>query len=174
MTLTRTDRWMLSNQYKMLAKLDPENADHYEHVREILEQGYELHYRWVAEHIYDGDSIMTAEQCREVLDILEMFSLLKQTSADSGPNAWRLKFSGFDGNTESKYMAYSKFFCEQDEGRYPELDRGDKFNSHMPSLERYRRQLAAWHSSKDPRQLTTEDIQRISDAAVHPANREQA
>jgi len=164
MRLNRTERWILANQHRILEKLYPDEADSLSEMREALEKGYELHYP--PDYIYKD--IVTEDECREVLDILEMFSVLKRdyealSKEDrDGIDEWRVKFAGFDGNYETKQMAYARYFCGLDDGRYQELDRGDDFNSHMPTLDRYRAMVGEWKGSANKYELTKEDIIRIT------------
>ncbi len=44
-------------------------------------------------------------------------------------------------------------------------------NSHMPSIEVYRRMLAELEPVKEKYPLDKADIQRILDARIHPSNR---
>ncbi len=169
MRLTRTERLLLANQYLILEKLCPEEAESYAKWREALESGYQLHYGWLAEHIYEEE--MTDAECREVVDILDMHRALKrayESLADkSGIEEWRVKFRGFDGNNECKQMGYARYFCAIDgphNPRFPEVDQGDNFNSHCPSLGRYRAMLAEWHKSKNEQELTGDDVLRIAGA----------
>lgn len=41
MKLSQTERWILYNQYRILANLYPEEADSYDHVAAALGDGYE-------------------------------------------------------------------------------------------------------------------------------------
>jgi uncharacterized protein YfbU (UPF0304 family) len=172
MPLSRVDRWVLSNQYRILEKLDPDEADYHREAREALDSGYELHYEWLAQHIYDGPHIMTEAECREVIDIMQMFRVLKDALAriadKTGIDDWAVTFAGFDGNSEAKQLGYARFYCQYDGGRFTELERGDNFNSHIPSLGRYRRQTRAWKESRNENSLTEEDVRRIAAAAIHP------
>ncbi|MDQ7814217.1 MAG: YfbU family protein [Patescibacteria group bacterium] len=169
MRFTRTERLLLANQYRILEKLYPDEAGSYATWREALESGYELHYGWIAEHIYED--VMTDAECREVVDILDMHRALKrayEALADkSGIEEWKVKFSGFDGNNECKQMGYARYFCAIDgphDPRFPEVDRGDNFNSHCPTLKRYRAMLAEWNKSGAKQELTRDDVVRIIDA----------
>jgi uncharacterized protein YfbU (UPF0304 family) len=147
MKLSRTERWILSNQYRILETLYPAEAASYARNREALDSGYELHYGWMAERIYDEDDMLSEEDCREVMQILNMYLALKRSyealQDKSGIEEWQIKFSGFDGNNETTRLAYMRYLNEEGEA-YADLDRGDNFNSHMPSLDGYRRQLAEW------------------------------
>lgn len=77
MDLTRQQRWMLANQYLILEKLYPENADHYERARTVLENGFELSYDWYIPHI--AERTMSEDACKEVIAILDMFSVLERS-----------------------------------------------------------------------------------------------
>jgi uncharacterized protein YfbU (UPF0304 family) len=175
MKLSRVERLILSNQYSILAALYPNEAKSYTEMREIVESGYEFHYSEIAQHILDNDDVMSEDECLEVLDILTMFSAIKRSfnSLEDKPSVQEhdIRFRGFDGNNETKYMLYAQFFCDSQGGRFEDLDRGDNFNSHLPSLDMYRRQLVEWNRSKDKHKLTKEEIERIVAEAVHPENR---
>lgn len=168
MELTRSERWILSNQYRMLEKLFPDDADHYAEARNILERGYEYDYDRLAVHIYDERNATTEEESTEVIEILAMFDSLKQSYNKLSDNAditeGTIQFSGFDGNNEGKQMAYARFFCERDGGRFTNLERGDNFNSHLPMLARYRRMLAEWKKIDPTRhfQLSKAEILSIT------------
>ena len=165
---------MLSNQYLILEALYPGDADSYARHREALERGYELHYDWMIERIYDDEDTLSPEDCREVSQILNMYDALKrsyETLEDkTGIEEWQIKFLGFDGNNETTRLAYTRYVCEDGEA-YADLDRGDNFNSHMPSLDGYRRQLTEWKALGHPHELTREQIIQIGTARVHPSRR---
>ena len=168
MKLSRVERWILSNQYRILEALHPDDADYYANAREAIENGYELHYRSISQYIYDD--VMTDEECEEVIDILSMFRALRRTYEalpdKSGIAEQRVTFVGFDGNdkVEGRYLSYARYFCNQEGGRFTEIGRGDDFNSHWPALETYRRMLQAWNVSPDKYNLSQEDIIRITSA----------
>jgi uncharacterized protein len=168
MKLTPAERWILSNQFSILERLNPDDAEHYRNVREAIECGYETDYDTYSPHIYTGADVTTEEESMEVIEILAMFDALKQSykglSDKSGIDESRIQFHGFDGNTEGKQMAYARYFCSLDGGRFTDLDRGDNFNSHMPVLDWYRRMLAAWNASTDKYHLRKSDIERIISA----------
>jgi uncharacterized protein len=167
MNLTRTERWILSNQYRILEKLYPDEAEALARNRDALEMGYELEYREACQHIYDDRDTMTIDECKEVIDILAMFSEIKtdftSLTDKSGIDEWATKFIGFDGNDETKQMGYVRYIVEQG-NRFETLDRGDNFNSHAPMLEPYRRMLREWNSSTNKMHLTKVDLIRITSA----------
>lgn len=165
MRLTRTERWIISNQYRILERLCPDEAESLREDREALEHGYELHYGWMCQHVYSDEQAMTEEESTEVIDILDMFSTIKSNYGKlkdkSGIEEWRVTFAGFDGNHETKQMAYARYYCRSGGGRFQDLERGDNFNSHMPVLDRYRKMLAEWKRIGQKRDLTKEDIIQI-------------
>lgn len=164
MWLTRAERWMLYNQFLILAKLYPEDAASYQEMREIVEQGYELNYKDICGHIVGDDDVISTDECMEVLDILDMFRGLNYTYEALGDKAGidhaLIQFGGFDGNEESKYLSYTHFLVVR-QNKYAEQARGD-FNSQFPMLEHYRRMVAEWKASSDKYHLTKEDVIRIS------------
>jgi uncharacterized protein len=170
MKLSRVERWMLSNQMRILEALYPDEAKSIAEHREALEEGYELHYGEFAQHIYDEKDTLSADLSREVLDILSMYRALNfsydKLQEKTGIDDWRVKFAGFDGNhpVEGSMMAYARWFCNSHGGRFTELDRGDDFNSHAEMLDRYRAMLKEWKKSKDKNHLTKDDIIRITNA----------
>ncbi|MDR4493908.1 MAG: YfbU family protein [Nitrospirales bacterium] len=149
MQLDKKDRLIIANQLKILEKLYPEEATYYAQHRKALEYGYSLHYSWLVENFFEE---MTVDECREVLEILNMYRAItfsyKKIQDTSGIQDSWLKFQGFDGNNESKQFSYAQYFIS-DLGRFDELKYEAEypdFNSHMPTLEKYRRMLAWWNS----------------------------
>jgi uncharacterized protein YfbU (UPF0304 family) len=147
MKLSLTERWILSNQCLILSKLYPEESKEHDKVREALDSGYELHY--APERITaNPDEIMTAEECRAVLDILNMFQVLRQSfeklSDKAGVEKSIVEFDGFDGNNETKQMGYVRFYCTLPGGRFENDVQIKNLNSHSPRLPRYRAMLSAY------------------------------
>jgi uncharacterized protein YfbU (UPF0304 family) len=177
MKLSRAERWILSNQLRILEALYPDEADGHAATREVLEHGYEMHYGWVAEQVYE--ETFSEDRCREVLDILGMFEAL-QLSYDklpdkSGIDAHGVRFMGFDGNNETSELAYSDFFCSRHRGggAFKDVVKGGVPNSHMPTLDIYRRMLAVWREVRkaDDLTLSKDDIIKVTEARIHPSNR---
>lgn len=114
---------------------------------------------------------MSEEECKEVLEILEMHRALAWSYLDlSGKKEVdddRLKFRGFDGNNESCQLSYTSYFIIDLE-RFQELLYGKEyrdFNSHMPTLDRYRRMLGVWkgfdQTYDNKMKLSMEQIEQI-------------
>lgn len=66
MQFTKKERLSLINQYKILSKLYPEDSEHYDELREILEDGYEVFYSQISDWISQD---MPENAGRFVLDV---------------------------------------------------------------------------------------------------------
>lgn len=147
MKLDKKERLSLINQYLILEKLYPEEADNFAEYRQVLTEGYESHYSDIFDHLYEG---LSECQCSEVLSILNMYRYLNDTSNELSfdrvqSHAW-FKFKGFDGNNESHQLSYVNFQLNK-LNHFAEL-KNDKayYNSHMPTLNKYRAMLAVWNN----------------------------
>ena len=164
MKLTRTERLILSNQYRILEGLYPKEAREHQRARVSLEEGYEQEYIFLAEHV--REDVMTVEECKELYEILEMHRAMKfsyrELSDKSGITEGDVDFAGFDGNdaVEGKYLSYVRYVSEA--RKYEELERGDDFNSHSPELDRYRKMLAAWRGMGKERNLSKDRLRLLS------------
>ncbi len=162
MQLSQVERWILINQYRIMEILDTERADQLARARKVLESGYELEYNSISQHI--GGDTLAVEECREVRDILSMFVALKSSYAalinTSGIEEQDITFRGFDGNSETMQMSYTRFLVDQKQ-MFTDLPRADGFNSHVPVLDTYRRMLRAWEQSISKYRLSNDDIIRI-------------
>ncbi len=160
MKLTLTERWILSNQYRILKALH-KGDDEFDQALEAIESGYELEYDQLIPHIY-ADTF-SREECRRVRDIMAMFSVLKysynQLQEKTGIKQQDIIFDGFSGNEETLHMAYTRWLYE--DRRFRDLDRGDDFNSHFPTLERYTQMLRIWESMGKKHELTREEVIKI-------------
>ena len=72
MEMTNAQRLILSNQYKMMTMLDPDNAERYRRLQTIIERGYGLQMRELDREFGQ----LTEETCRTVIDIMEMYHAL--------------------------------------------------------------------------------------------------
>ncbi|WCM26296.1 YfbU family protein [Sphingomonas sp. QA11] len=152
MELTKKERLGYIYQLRILEALYPDEAIDFARKRTALEDGYSLHYEWLTETLSDD---MSAEECREVLNILDMyraitFALQKLDEGDALRGHRLAKFLGFDGNNEGQLMAYVRYFI-MDLDRFDELKEGKfpSFNSHMPMLDTYRAMLERWNLIED-------------------------
>lgn len=172
MKLSRVERWILSNQYRILEALSkdkPHEVEFLSQAREAIERGYEMHYGTFSQHI--DNETLSEGACKEVVDVMAMFRALNQgydrLDDKEGIDAYRLRFHGFDGNNEGSLMAYAQYYCNHDGGRFAEFqeqDGFDDFNSHVEMLDRYRAMMTEWNKSANKNKLTKEDIARITSA----------
>lgn len=167
-SLTKKERLMLINQYLILEKLYPESADSYRRNRRALEDGYTLHYGWL--YHYMGDD-MSVEDCRYVLSVLELYEaiswsyrdLVEQKANLDGLTKDDIRFMGFDGNQEPEFLGYARYFVH-DLNRFNALVEGDGYlvpNSHYPTTEMYRQQLARWKHMRRPRNMEASEIKEV-------------
>lgn len=163
--LTERDRLIIANQLKVLEKLYPDEAKDYSLHRKAIEDGYKLHYSWLTDRLYDE---MSEEDCKEVLDILEMYRAItfsyQRAKDKEGLDESEIKFHGFDGNEECKQFGYAMYFII-DLGRYDELRGKAEYpdlNSHgFITLSQYRKMLKIWKSYKDKHLLTIAQIKEL-------------
>lgn len=163
MNLSKVERWLLSNQLRILEALYPEEAPDFAKARLILERGYEIHYDWAAASVCRDVGVSQAE-CLEVTDILEMFCHLRASyealDDHSGLSEKALRMDGFDANNEWGQMKYARDLCRID-GRFAHLDPNAVYDSHMPRMASYRRMLSAWKENASECLLSKEGLLRI-------------
>lgn len=158
---TLEQRLILINQYKILEKLYPEDAETYARYQEILEDGYTLHYNDLIEYMAKP---MPEEEMEFVLDILDLYStmhLAVYRSANEKYKGKTIYFPGFDGNNEFEYLKYTRFFIFRLD-RFQELKKDDSFesyNTHSPTLETYKAMLAYWRDSSEKNKFILSDEQ---------------
>ena len=164
MELTKKERLGFIYQLRILEALYPDDADHYAKHRTALEEGYALQYDWLLENVADD---MSEAKCRQVLDILDMYRAitfrLSEMPADDPLREHHLaKFTGFDGNNETRQMAYARYFVV-DLDRYSELrqDEYPYFNSHCPMLSTYETMLERWNAAVHKHKLTRDEVATI-------------
>jgi uncharacterized protein YfbU (UPF0304 family) len=125
----------------------------------------------------------TPEVITEVLDILDMWSTLefcyaKLSDEDKAhlkdaaePFGKDPRFNGFDGNHEGTYMGAAMFIVN-DLNRFDEF-KGRDFNSHMASVDSYKRMLSVFEPilGRKSLDLSVEDLASILKEQIHPSNR---
>lgn len=168
LTLDLKDRMILVNQFRILEKVDPDNADGYRRAIEILENGYELDYGSI-DGLLNRETVSVAV-CREVYDILDMYRRLVDSYAKlddkTGIEEREVKFPGFDGNNEGEHLSYGRFLNSQ--GKYEE---SLVINSHTLMIHAYRRMITAFEPLKSKGALTKADIQEVLAARFHSSPR---
>ncbi len=159
MELKKVERWILANQYEILAKLDPKNKKEYDTIREAIEGGYKFEYERFSEFISDDE--LSKEDSMWILDVLDMFSTMirsyKELKDKSGINKTDIYFWGFDGNSETKKLSYVRYLIDE-LGRYDDLKHKD-YNSHCPMSETYNNMLEKWDSfGREKYPLTKQEL----------------
>ena len=180
-SLTIVERQILVNQLRILKQFESSNEvkKDYDNQIEALESGYELHYQDAFENI--SEDVLTADECREVLEVLEMFRgiMYSYKALERENNVKELKlskiaFAGFAGNYETKQMFYVRYFINQLD-RYGEIQEtanfSDNFNSHRQMLSIYREMLRLWtqyrHTLSNPYLMTVEEIMQLTRCYCH-------
>ncbi len=133
---------MLTNQFRILAALEPNEAPTHNLKAEILERGLEAYYYEVYDHYMEP---IASEIGVETGNILEMYFALDYSMDDLTPEEKatlkvdRLTFMGFDGNRDDHYSVMQ--FLVERYGKFEEW-KGKKYNSHgHPSIDYHRRLL---------------------------------
>ena len=164
MEMTNAERLIISNQYKMMTMLDPDNAERYRRLQTIVERGFGLQMREL-----DRDFGELSEQtCRTVIDVMEMYHALQVSYGNMedkhGVDERRVQFLGFDAATEARYLSYVRFMVNT-EGRYTHFDSGTHgFNSQTPMWDKYLRMLKIWQACPRQDHLSAVEISQILNA----------
>lgn len=145
MELTKKDRVLLINQYKILAALNKDEEAYYLELIEVLERGYEVFYSQIDESVSEN---MPVDDGRFVLNILDLYRAIedvKRSTKDGRLMKHEYSFfRGFDGNNETSHMSFCRFLIET-QGKFQEQERyklrNDNLNSHAPMIEKYQRML---------------------------------
>lgn len=162
--ISHLERLKLVNQYRILQELHHEDdylQAHYKRLEEIFERGYVHLYYEAFDQIRKE---LPLDISKETLEILSLHrAMLWSLGQTPNPkDLERVKFYGFDANHEGEYLGFATFFCS-DGDNYQELN---IYNSHHPTLERYRRMLAEWQRLGKHHQLSKEQIDSILDAGT--------
>ena len=166
MKLSRTERWMLSNQYRILAALYPQHAATYNDYVVALERGYATVIDRMAEHILRDDT--THKESEEVDEVLQMYDALQRafrTLDDPyGMESFQLQFPGFDGKTERDYLGYAHYALERERRHQNLASARDLDTNGTPMLRQYRRMLDEWKKRGNGSRLERNDILAILEA----------
>ena len=157
MKLSPFERMTLSNQFRILEKLDPDGGS-YAQYAEILESGYEGLYDRVFEHQYEPLPKAVSD---EVYEIFDMFRALDRAyeSGIAKPAGSCPEFAGFDANNDRHYGV--AHFILKDLNLYEELQE-QPMNSHSQAeLNVYRRMLSVWKGMGSPFPLNDDQVKKI-------------
>jgi hypothetical protein len=169
MKLSSKERISLLNQYRILAKLYPDEEAHYQELVSILESGYEVFYSQIDQWLSDP---MPEEEGRFVIDVLNMYRAIedfkRSNESDAVSTDFLSFFRGFDGNEEASYMSFAKFLI-LDQGKFAEqrnyFSKNDALNSHAPMIGKYRRMVQRWQETTAQWNLSERDVLAILGAA---------
>lgn len=164
MELSKKERLMLINQYRILSILNPDGASSYNVRIKMLENGYSLHYDELFGWLDDG---MSKEQCQEIIDILEMYRCLwhsyKKLRDKKGISKKDVRFPGFDAKEEERELNYAEFVMYSLK-RYKEFHQRKRLPNHdsyRAMLGQYRAMLSVWKSLGNKKLLTKDEIIQI-------------
>lgn len=156
MELTRKDRVILINQYRILKRLEPEAARHYDELIEILEKGYSLCYPRIEAALKESEIPEEVGQfVQDVLALYQAIDAYKAAHADDQAltgHPWA-SFRGFDSATESDYLIFARFLAHQ--------SGAESLDSHAPTLAKYRILVALYQALGAPAELCAEGIRKI-------------
>lgn len=122
-------------------------------VQSALYGGHHWGLEWQHSGLFHGH-VDSPAVVSEVVNILAMWSYVESSfaqlaadaqtrvEASAGYDRSLFRFAGFDGNNESEHMSVARFMIEDLE-RFPSF-KGRELNSHLPVLDRYRRQYRAF------------------------------
>ena len=164
MEMSSTQRLILVNQYKLMALLDPTNAAKYQRLETIVKGGFSLELR----ELDNEFSVISEEECRTVLDTLEMYKALQisynNLSDKCELSEHRLQFVGYCAVREKKYLNYLRFITSV-EGKYQEFMRCEHgCDSQTPMRDKYSRMIDAWKACPHEYHLSMAEIQNILNA----------
>lgn len=142
---------MLCGLYKHFGIDDGVDPDF---VEEAIHSGNLWALKWSYPGIFDAEE-KHKDVLRETCDVLEMWTHLEmsydrltaeekqQVEREASPFGNEVVFRGFDGNNEGDHLSIAHFLIDRME-RF-ERFAGRNLNSHAPSIDTYRRMLAAFY-----------------------------
>ncbi|MCP3964839.1 MAG: YfbU family protein [Lentisphaerae bacterium] len=110
-TISRNQRLILSNQYNLLSRLQPEKQDHYQRMAKIVSYGYVECYDELFSNINEKE--FSKETSSFVYNVLSMYRALnfsnQQNCYDDRIEEVKLELPGFDAETEEDKLTYAVF-----------------------------------------------------------------
>lgn len=166
MELSQFQRWVISNQLRILAALCPkEEAKSISVQREAIERGYEEYYDTPIDH-----NTMSNHDRAEVRDTLDMFRAIEVSIRGQETNEFEThplrKFGGYDGNNETEFMALTSYIMNR-KGLWSELLLEDEdLNSHGPMRCIYAKMLETWKGfdTAERFNMSSEQIRLVLDS----------
>ncbi len=177
-TLSRTERWLLWNQYEIIKML--EYGKKHQQMDQTIEQqvlssGIEFHYGHL---IFFDDLGIEFNDGKEARMILDMFHDL-HFAVEEERNGYQkhelglkdeelelLTFKGYLTNFEQGHAAYTYFLISNSLYSPEVFPRDRDYSSFSDMLPVYRKMLIEWQNSRSRVELTKEDVIRIAKAAT--------
>ncbi len=166
MNMNHVQRMILSNQYEIMSKLNPENSAYFQRCKTIVERGYCLEMLELEKEF----GHLTADTCKEILDTLEMHHAMKVSyenlpDIDRAEIAFnRIEFNGYARAYEKELADYVCFILD-DEKRFADLDKqGSSLNSEIAMQDKYQRMLTVWRDCPRQYKLSIQEIRNIINA----------
>jgi uncharacterized protein YfbU (UPF0304 family) len=167
MALSKTERLILANQYRILEVMVPDEAKYFAKVREALQAGYASAYEGIFDHIDDG---LSEEECRFVEDTLAVYDALQlcydNLPDKSGMDEGLLKFPGFSSNYEARHLGYCEFVVKREVRFVGVRLLGNNYDSIAPMIPLYAKMIAKHKEFGERPQLRWSECQSIVDLAV--------
>ncbi|MBE2897397.1 YfbU family protein [Pasteurellaceae bacterium 20609_3] len=164
MEITLTQRLILVNQYELMALLDEPNAAKYKRMQRIIQGGYKLEMK----ELYKDFSELSEEECNTVRDTLEMYQALQvsyNNLADKGDlTAHRLKFLGYCGIREKKYLNYLGFVAQTDKNYRELVQCPNGCDAQTPMWDKYVKMLDIWNQCPRKFHLSLAEIKQVLNA----------
>ncbi|HQT89599.1 MAG TPA: YfbU family protein [Acidiphilium sp.] len=160
--------WLLTEMLK--AQPGYKNSETINLIQDVIQGGHFWALDWEMQHIFHNYSDSPAA-VKLVVDTLDMWSFIeaafksfsstekKKLEENVGLRGKKPKFLGFDGNHETEYMGIASFLVEK-LGRFSSF-KGRDFNSHSPSVDRYRRMFSKFEEMRISligQELTVEQV----------------
>ncbi len=156
MELTRKDRVILINQYRILKRLEPEAARHYDELIEILERGYSMCYTRIEAALEESE--IPEEVGQFVQDVFALYQAIEAYKAAHPDDQavvshpWA-SFRGFDSAAESDFLIFARFLAHH--------TGTEGFDSHAPTLAKYRILVAIYQALGAPAELCATGIRSV-------------
>lgn len=163
MELTKIERQMLWNQFKILEKEDPKEKKEYIINQKILEKGFKEDYNLVFNNLSDE---VPEEISQRVMHVLNMYLNLKTSfeklEDKQDISSKDIEFKGFDGNDEYQHVAYVNFLLI-DLNRYKPLQKEHSdYSNEVSTIRKYKRMLEKLEAvNEDYGELSADSIKYI-------------
>ncbi len=160
--MTKTERLILMNQCRILARLFPEEAAQHEADRRALEQGYPPEYP--TSHMRDELPDSVIDEIHETLTMYSgiVLSLKKLPPEHLLQNHIYAKFDGFSVRDEPGFTGLVRYLVDRGDFSWLRNPASADFASPAPMREKYARMLAVWKTMPpDQRHDLKEDQLRM-------------